>query len=223
MKPTISILALTNKTNEENGKILLQNEGRKVQFLNPKLVHYSNCNSYRDYNKIVACDLNKLIDTDFVLIVQNDGRIMNPATWTDEFFEYDYIGGSWKEPRNLQCISKYYTHDHLVGNGGFSLRSKKLQDLLHEKYSKYYRGENEDVFICQRWRHELEEDGIKFAPLKVADVFSIENNWYDGQFGVHNSFLLDGVWHNMKCGISEDKAEEFYKLTSSRPPKKIKR
>lgn len=40
-------------------------------------------------------ELNKYIETDYVLIVQYDGFILNPKAWMDEFLEYDYIGAPW--------------------------------------------------------------------------------------------------------------------------------
>ncbi len=81
----------------------------------------------------------------------------------------------------------------LVGNGGFSLRSKKLLTLLSgmsesNEISEYH---PEDVVVCVRLRKELESRGIVFAPEDVAGQFSFEslddqNNykWTD-QFGFH--------------------------------------
>ena len=71
--------------------------------------------SIEAYCKFIVKDLVKHIDTDFVLICQHDGFILNPKAWTDDFYLYDYIGAPW------------WHQDHkAVGNGGFSLRSKKL-------------------------------------------------------------------------------------------------
>ena len=61
-------------------------------------------------------DLYKHINTDFCLVVQYDGKVSDPDLWNDDFLNYDYIGAAWT--------------DGYVGNGGFTLRSKKLYDAL---------------------------------------------------------------------------------------------
>lgn len=116
--------------------------------------------------------INRLVDhikTDYVLTVQNDGFIINPSAWSNDNFNYDYIGAPWYNPVG---------QDHLrVGNGGFSLRSRKLlkackeisQDLNPKSTG------NEDVFICHHSKRVLEHIyGIKFAPVKLAAKFSVE-------------------------------------------------
>ncbi|MFZ6848348.1 DUF5672 family protein [Undibacterium sp. RuRC25W] len=72
----------------------------------------------------------------------------------------------------------------LVGNGGFSLRSKKLQTYLKNSTSEIT--ENEDVIICQLRRSELEKQGFKYAPLDIATKFSWEWAGNPGRaFGQH--------------------------------------
>ena len=66
--------------------------------------------------------LKKYIDTDFCLIIQGDGFVIHPENWTDEFLKYDYIGAPWRNLAHYSFIR--------VGNGGFSLRSKKLLKIL---------------------------------------------------------------------------------------------
>ena len=53
------------------------------------------------------------VSTDYVLIVQADGYILNPHLWSDDFL-CDFIGPPW--PRQ-------HSHTFPVGNGGFSIRS----------------------------------------------------------------------------------------------------
>ncbi len=138
-------------------------------------------------------DLVKYVDTDFVLLVQHDGFILNPNSWTDEFLKYDYIGAPWfiheefwfKEfnfPRKL-------FNTKIIGNGGFSLRSRKFlrvssQFVNKDSFGKYY---PEDLVMCVWNRKTVEDSGIKFAPIEVAEKFSIEGSdyKYDQQFGFH--------------------------------------
>ena len=59
------------------------------------------CESYADYNKRCVSELNNYFDTDFCLIVQFDGKIINPSAWTNDFFNYDYIGAPLKNFKML--------------------------------------------------------------------------------------------------------------------------
>lgn len=131
------------------------------------------------YSHFITKELYKYIDTDYMLIVQSDGYVKNPAAWTDEFLKYDYIGATW-----------WYNDKNIVGNGGFSLRSKKLMQAVSTDRSivKFH---PEDHHICRTYRLHLErKHGIKFAPAELARKFSIEgyrqkNKTWSGEFGFH--------------------------------------
>lgn len=129
--------------------------------------------------------LNDYIDTDFVLVVQYDGFILNPDAWTDDYLKYDYIGAPWWE-----------NDGWIVGNGGFSLRSKKLLEILASGKYQLTDDDPEDWFIGVTIRKELEEEGIKFAPVELAKQFGFEMNekegvMWDGQFGFHGLTWTD--------------------------------
>ena len=164
--------------------------------------------SYLEYNLFVLYLLDDLIDTDFALIVQNDGFVVDGNNWQEEFLDYDYIGapllhifekmpdGSIKEYINEECTPylKQPQENVFIGqNGGFSLRSKRLLGLprqlriksafsipkplnKHEKLCLQYNsvGHNEDVILTLLQRSTLEEQGVRFAPLKVASYFASE-------------------------------------------------
>jgi hypothetical protein len=142
--------------------------------------------SIREYSEFMLKKMNDHIDTDFALVVQYDGFILNPDAWDDDYLKYDYIGAPlWVEDKLV------------VGNGGFSLRSKKLLKLLQEDDSiqieenpEHKYGANEDWIISVIKREYLESKGIKFAPVRLAHKFSFEKNKlyganWDGQFGFH--------------------------------------
>ena len=201
--PTLTLITMTNKADSERGKALLNWEAEKLQFLRPMVSLVPNCESYAKYNENVLFNLHKYFDTDFVLITQFDARVVNPLAWTDDFFKYDYIGAPWvwriMKPQYLKDRGGMRDKNRLVGNGGFSLRSRRLCKLLAEKYTgRLSPGEAEDVFICQNVRDELEAQGIKFAPYEVAERFSVENQRYTGQFGAHSSFVFNHSIYNMK-------------------------
>ena len=141
----------------------------------------SGINSVQDYNRFVLNELHKHINTSHCLIVQLDGFPMSIDAWTDEFLKYDYIGAPW-------INSPWCPESEWVGNGGFSLRSKKLLDIVAEMNSD---GSSlEDSFICIENRKLLEEKGLEFAPVNLAKQFSVENDVYSGQFGYHGKLTI---------------------------------
>ena len=130
-------------------------------------------NNINDYSRFILYDLCSYINTDYIILVQYDGYILRPEKWTNEFLNYDYIGAPW--PKNI-----HYSGDIniRVGNGGFTLRSKKILNILNELQlpftdngTGYY---NEDGVLCNYYRKELEKNGIKFATPEVAAMFSHE-------------------------------------------------
>jgi len=151
-------------------------------------------NSIEAYSRFVLFELDKYVDTDFILLIQYDGFILNSAAWTDEFLKYDYIGAPWLVADwsvNNFDFPRELLGRRVVGNGGFSLRSKKLLSLTAKLGEKEISRFNpEDLAVCIYHRDLLEKNGIKFAPIELAKQFSFEsesqNNYkWDGQFGFH--------------------------------------
>lgn len=192
---SITILLAINRNVEDRVKAerLLARQAGLVEFLRPKTVLVDFIKNYDDYSDFCMRRLASSFDTEFVLVVQFDGKIINPKAWNDSFFMYDYIGAPWKE---YEWMSGYYksvgkdpkNKDLYVGNGGFSLRSKKfceaaadLSDLRGKKH--------EDSFLCRYMRDGIESRGLKFAPYSVAAAFSVEHDVYSGQFGAHKRVI----------------------------------
>jgi len=136
--------------------------------------------SLHSYSYLVVKELNEFVDTDFVMLFQNDGFIDNVDNWTDRFLDYDYIGAPW-----------WYKDHNNVGNGGFSIRSKKLlETLANDKHIE--KVVPEDHHICRTYGDYLTENhGIKFAPEELALRFSVEHGHYKNQFGFHGSWQLE--------------------------------
>lgn len=129
----------------------------------------------QDYNRIMLHELAAHIRTSHVLIVQWDGFITHPELWRPDFLSVDYIGPPWY----------HGGHPGMVGNGGFSLRSKRLLDTL-ATLPDLDTNEPEDMVICVQRRDELErEHGIRFAPLEMAQDFGCEYGAYRPSFGFH--------------------------------------
>lgn len=152
-------------------------------------------NSLEEYSKFVISELDNYVETPHVMIVQHDGFILNPKQWTDEFLEYDYIGAPWLvadwSVKNFD-FPEELLGKLVVGNGGFSLRSKKLTSLCARLYreNKFQRFHPEDTAIGVHNRKLLEDNGIKIAPVDLAKKFSFEgetdeSDKWNGQFGFH--------------------------------------
>jgi Flp pilus assembly protein TadD len=131
-----------------------------------------------DYSEFVLKSLLPYVDTSHVLLVQWDGYAINPAAWRSEFLEVDYIGAKWF----------WHTDGMRVGNGGFSLRSRKL--LLALQDPRVVLTEAEDETIGRTYRPLLErEHGIRFASESLADAFAFEAAYPVGKpFGFHGLF-----------------------------------
>ncbi len=160
-----------------------------------KIIKINPINSLEEYSHFVLWELDKYVETTHVLIVQYDGFILNSQAWTDKFLEYDYLGAPWLVAD--WSVQKYdFPADllgtYLVGNGGFSLRSKRLLSLIAElaKNGELIRYNPEDTAICVYYRQLFEDKGIKFAPVDLAKQFSFEGESlsdyaWSGQFGFH--------------------------------------
>jgi hypothetical protein len=135
--------------------------------------------SSRDYSRFVMKDLVGHVDTDFVQLVQWDGYVTNGAAWTEEFLGCDYIGARW-----------FFRQTDNVGNGGFSLRSRRLLEALRDPLIDA--ADPEDEAICVTHRGFLERAyRIRFAPPALADRYAFEGTLRNGnEFGFHRIFNL---------------------------------
>jgi Protein of unknown function (DUF5672) len=141
--------------------------------------HRIRLSGYEEFNRFMLKSLAFHIETDFVLVVQFDGFVINPGAWTDEFLNYDYIGAPMPHVRP----------PYSMGNGGFSLRSRKLLAALQDdRIVLPPNSINEDICICASYRSYLEfNHGISFAPLELASRFSYESGApAPTTFGFHN-------------------------------------
>jgi hypothetical protein len=146
------------------------------------------------YSEFIIRKLPTYIKTPFALVVQYDGFILNPSQWTNDFLKYDYVGAPW-----------WFLTGNNIGNGGFSLRSKKLMDVMAEdSYNVPVLHPEDYVFLHQRFHH-LVNQGIKFAPYEIAKRFAIEgrDNTHDvwrNSFGFHGINVTDlKKWDNWSC------------------------
>ena len=135
-----------------------------------------------EYNDFILT-LNQYSNSEFVLVIQDDGHVLSPHQWTDNFLNYDYIGAPW--PNDYEWNSRWNKYDikysrkikkhskkNRIGNGGFSLRSKKFLE-----YSSNFSQTGvlaEDIFL-NLYNYDLANDfGIKYPDLELAINFSFE-------------------------------------------------
>ena len=135
--------------------------------------------SRADYSRFVLNDLVGHIGTSHALLVQWDGFVRNGAGWDEHFLHFDYIGAPWPQHRDGMA----------VGNGGFSLRSKRL---LQATATLPDEGAPEDVAICRTYRNLLENYfQVRFADVDLARKFSYERSQCCGsEFGFHGAFNM---------------------------------
>jgi hypothetical protein len=141
--------------------------------------------NYKDYNHYVIYNLHNHVNTSHCLLVQPDGFVLFPEKWDNSWLEYDYIGAPWAYVEDAY-IDPFGNH-HRVGNGGFSLRSRKFLEVptkvevpWETNNSNFYWmpegviNYHEDGNVCVHNRHIFIEQGCKYAPVEIAVRFSQE-------------------------------------------------
>lgn len=211
--PNITLLTIDGIGNDVNAIKALKYSTKNINFgdikyitagdLIPtfcKTIKISKLN-YQEYNAFCLSELKKYVDTDYVLLVQSDGFVINPNKWSNEYLKYDYIGAAWDTTRLITntirapLISnklKESQYSYNVGNGGFSLRSKKLLEQTSLQYKEEYKNHQEDAIIGIVLRKNLETSGLVFPENNICFNFSCEmktvngnNLSSDNSFGFH--------------------------------------
>jgi hypothetical protein len=160
-----------------------------------KFCYIDRINSLDNYSYKMIYELDKYVETDYALVIQSDGYVINPNSWRDDFLNYDYIGAPFPLPKDDFSYRDSNNNIFRVGNGGFSLRSKKLIELpnkLKLEWKSFHGYYNEDGFICGMYKDIYENNGMKFAPLDIAKYFSHEIEIPEikdiNPFGFHGKF-----------------------------------
>ena len=153
-----------------------------------EIIKIPKINSISEYNYFVLCELHKYIETEFCLIIQYDGFVIDGSMFAKLFLEYDYIGAVWP-----------HYDQYNVGCGGMSLRSRKLLQAtskITDDQTDY--DIPEDLMICRYYRAFLEQGfAIRYAPPAVANHFSQEmmaQPW--STFSFHGPAFLPRLYAN---------------------------
>ncbi len=150
-------------------------------------------NNIADYSRMIIENLHKYFKTSHCLVVQPDSFVVDSDLWKDEFLQFDYIGAPWSEKLQVNPSLILDMKKNCVGNGGFSLRSRKLVESTAKINfeSLNFPFKNEDIIICHYLYEQMLDNGISFATPEIAAKFSMENeNRLYGQdvnkvFGFH--------------------------------------
>ncbi len=152
-----------------------------------------------DYSRLIIKDLHKYFETSHCLVIQSDSFVVNSELWKNDFLKYDYIGAPWPNEIKINSNLVLDMKKNPVGNGGFSLRSRKLAKVTSEINfdTLNFPIKSEDLVICHYMYEKMIDKGIIFAPPETAAKFSIENiNKLYGQdvnsvFGFHGKHLRE--------------------------------
>jgi hypothetical protein len=155
-----------------------------------ELIRIKKLNSVEDYSRFILKELHKYITTKFILIVQWDGYVLDGKKWDNSFYNYDLIGAKWS----------WHRDSYKVGNGGFTLRSLKLQKIIATNEFPFKSDLVEDLQICKFYRKKLTAKyRIKFASEDIADKFS-----YEKRFGHTNTFGFHGFFNFYRHTYNKD-------------------
>lgn len=162
--------------------------------------------------------LHTRFNSEYVMLIQSDGFPLRKGL--EEFAgTYDYIGAPWNRASWYTNIVFPYPK-YCVGNGGFTIRSKRLCEMAAFCYRKKYRHLPygywlaDDVYYCKtlpRFEKKCRETMV-YAPPEVAGRFAFEANreFYARTdkmpFGFHAAHGFDQIMH--------DFSDHLYALTN---------
>jgi len=184
--PNVTLAAMTSIDVDQTIKALMYSS-RDINFFDIKIIthekpknlpskiqyeYIEKISSIEEWNRQIVYNLTDYIYSDFVILIHDDGFIVNSSSWREEFLEYDYIGAKWGHKH----LKDYQGNIIEIGNS-VSLRSKKLLDIpkrFNMSWISYDNNYNEDTQICVWNRNLFLKNGIKYAPPEIAKYFSHE-------------------------------------------------
>lgn len=160
-----------------------------------------------EYSQFVILDLPDHISTPFCMTIHDDGFPVNLHLWRDEFSKFDYIGAPWgKSCSPSVSPHMYYNGQVEGGNGGFSIRSKRLmgigKEIAMSAKNPTMRDHvasggflHEDGYFCYQIRHLLKNAGMLYAPYGISKQFALETDLEDHHNDIHRVFGFHGFRH----------------------------
>lgn len=198
LNPVDSMKALQYSSKDIKFKEIVLFTNENLFAPNVRTILIDKFDSINGYSDFILTLYKYFTDTDYILLIQDDGFIVNPDNWDNDFLNYDYIGAPWPAERdwvNLQQTKEWMPVGfNQVGNGGFSLRSNKF--LKASSIFTTCKGYGEDAWLCTVNYKYMLANGIKFPSIQTAKKFSYENplrNWdVMIEFDANNHFGFHG-------------------------------
>ncbi|SMC30089.1 DUF5672 family protein [Polynucleobacter kasalickyi] len=196
--PDLSIWAMQRCLSQATFKdAILVTDPKRVTHCPPgiAIIEAPPIRSIEEYSLYLQSNLSSHISGTHMLVMQWDSFIVDPNLWDSRFLEYDYIGAPW--PHHPETP---------VGNGGFSLRSKKLFEVIQNPQFKKSHPEDQSISIFNRSFLD-KNTTIRFAPIELASQFAFERSGYHA-FGFHGFF-------NFHLVLNDIELEQFIEMIPS--------
>lgn len=158
--------------------------------------------------------LHTRFNTNYVLVIQSDGIPIRSGL--EEFVgPYDYLGAPW--PGHTTYFDWYPYPKYGVGNGGFTLRSRRLCEISASYYRRYFKRlpyfwwlVGDDVFYCKTLRFWFRSvvKNIAYAPIDVAGRFAVEhaNRYFPSDcppLAFHSQIGFTQILHRFGCPMDD--------------------
>lgn len=175
--PDVTLIALSGIGYQSDGHAkALEYSQRGIEFGAVKYIQLGSIKNIDSWSYAAIYELPKYIETDYCLLVHENGFMVNPESWRNEWLRYDFIGSPFPLPQDDFSYRDESGDIVRVGNS-VSLRSKRLMNLAATReWRSYYGFYNEDGFITCHNRKWLESQGCIFAPLQEAVLFGREHD-----------------------------------------------
>jgi hypothetical protein len=190
--PNVEIISI-NTVNPEQSVKAIEYSCKEISFtskkifsdtvpgnLPPDIVHIQipKFTTREAYSEFTLKEMHNYIDSEFVLMIHDDGFVINPHLWNPDFLKYDYIGAPWPGPASDIQYGR-------VGNGGFCIRSKRLLEATrHLEYEMW----NDDWSIGVTHNKILRDMDIHTAPVTLAMTFALELPIGECEYNLENTF-----------------------------------
>ena len=174
-RPNVTLILLSGLGYRQKANVHAINYSQKgIEFGAVKYIQLGEIKDIDSWSKAAIYELPKYVETEYCLLIHENGFVVNPEQWNPDWLNYDYIGAPWPLPQDDFSYRDEAGDIVRVGNS-VSLRSKKLLDLIATRpWRSYYGFYNEDGFITCHHKKWLESQGCTFAPIEVAKHFSRE-------------------------------------------------
>jgi hypothetical protein len=147
--------------------------------------------SIDEWNRYIVYDLWKHVDTEFCILIHEDGFIVHPESFDPAFLMYDYCGPVWSMEVAIAIQGGRDQPLSRVGNS-VSLRSRRLLKLptdINLEWKRFNNDSNEDTFLTCHNRRIMEACGMRIAPVEVAMFFGREEDLPELQY-IDKPFLF---------------------------------